>query len=943
MGKKLTILFAFVFCYFFSKSQTADFTFSTLNGLFCAPQLVTFTQNCTGTPRAFIWKFGNGNVGTNPIESNTYLSTGTYTVTLTAVYADIAIEVSKTIIINASPTISIMADKIKMCKPEQVNFSSSGSSFITSYQWNFGDGSPIQTTTLGAVSHTFLGFNTYNVTVKGITDYGCNASASIPIRIEKFAVSGFASPDNGCIPIISLLTVNPTFSAGDGLRSVSWVFGDGSPNVTRNTNFINHTYNISTPIFAKATITSNQGCTNEFIFDTLAFGIPLTPVAYTVPKQDTFCGSEFVKFYGYAANADFYNWDFNDGGTLSTKDTLVNHKFTELGDKYVTVTPSFNGCLGNKDTVKVYIKGVIAGLDFANTCADKKTYFFTNRSLGTVSHFEWSFSDAASFKDSVNYDVSHTFPQVGSFVTKLFVADSITGCKDSTSVNIYTANPVFTSNINAVCRDSLIIYRVLNSYPPGAGYKYEYHVNDTVITSFKDSLYFYPKNYGIYNDTVIISDNYPGTCSDSLQLNNIKVQGPVLAFNTPTNICLDSSVIILNNSYPFFSGDALIKWNWNFGDTKTDSVQKPAPHQYSNYGSYNIRLTVTDNKGCAQALNKPITINQLPKVVILPDSAAICKGNSVVLMGFSTDSLIWTPNTFISCNTCDTILASPPFTTTYTANAINKFGCKGFDTTFIKVYQPFDLVVSPSDTSICPNMPVQFKLNFAGITAWAPSTYLNDPNISNPLSIPGTSINYRVVVKDSIGCFTDTVNAYIKVTPNPIVETGPDQYLPFGNAFTITPVYNSNIRAYVWDPPTTLNCTNCATPTGTVLKTQSYTIKIIDKNGCKAEDSLTIFPLCENNIFLPNVFTPNNDGLNDYFYPITANYGFIKSFAIFNRQGEKVFERKNFSPNSPLLGWNGSVKGNEHISSQVFVWIMESDCSYEEATIITKGTVLLIR
>ena len=519
MGKKLTILFAFVFCYLFSKSQTADFTFSTSSSLFCAPQAVTFTQNCTGEPRAFIWKFGNGNVGTNPIETNTYLSTGTYTVILTAVYADVAIEVSKTIVINASPTISITADKIQMCKADQVNFIASGSSFITSYQWDFGDGSPIQTTTSGAVSHNFSGFHTYNVTVKGITDHGCNASASTPIKIEKFEVSGIASPNSGCIPINSMLTVNPNFMAGDGLHSVDWVFGDGSPNVTGTTNTINHTYNITSPIHASATITSNQGCTNQFVFDTLAFGIPLTPVAYTVPTQDTFCGSEIVKFYGFASNADFYNWDFNDGGTLTSKDTLVAHKFTELGDKYVTVTPSFHGCLGNKDTVKIFIKGVIAALDFANTCADKKTYFFTNLSLGLVDHFEWSFSDAGSFKDSVNYDVSHTFPQVGSFITKLLVSDSVSGCKDSTQVNIYTANPVFTSNKNAVCRDSLIIYRVLDSYPAGAGYKYEYHVNDTVITSLKDSLYFYPKNYGIYNDTVIISDNYPGTCSDTLLLN----------------------------------------------------------------------------------------------------------------------------------------------------------------------------------------------------------------------------------------------------------------------------------------------------------------------------------------------------------------------------------------------------------------------------------------
>src|SRR5258706_1679323 len=80
-------------------SQSVDFNFSTGNGLFCSPQVVTFSQNCTGNPTGFNWKFGNGQVGTSPVETINYAVPGTYSVKLIAFYATTAISVTKTIVI----------------------------------------------------------------------------------------------------------------------------------------------------------------------------------------------------------------------------------------------------------------------------------------------------------------------------------------------------------------------------------------------------------------------------------------------------------------------------------------------------------------------------------------------------------------------------------------------------------------------------------------------------------------------------------------------------------------------------------------------------------------------------------------------------------------------------------------------------------------------------
>ncbi|MEO6542140.1 MAG: gliding motility-associated C-terminal domain-containing protein, partial [Ferruginibacter sp.] len=112
--------------------------------------------------------------------------------------------------------------------------------------------------------------------------------------------------------------------------------------------------------------------------------------------------------------------------------------------------------------------------------------------------------------------------------------------------------------------------------------------------------------------------------------------------------------------------------------------------------------------------------------------------------------------------------------------------------------------------------------------------------------------------------------------------------------------------------------------------------------GCKASDTVRILINClEANLLMPNAFTPNNDGKNDYFYPITRGYRIVKYFVIFNRYGQKVFERRNFEPNIPTLGWDGRVKDSRYGTS-VFTWFMEAECDLGSMN-NSRGTVVLIR
>ena len=950
--KKITIVVLLLTIFSLASSaQVVDFSYSSNDGALCNLKQITFIQNAAGNPTGFIWSFGNRQSGTKPTESIIYAVAGSYTVTLTALYAKKAISVSKVITIGQTPTVALTADKNNLCMPGIINFKANGSSFITNYDWDFNDGSPLISSVNNIVSQNYLQYGTFNASVRATTAMGCIAEGKFPIQVKKIGITGSVSPDSGCVPINTFFNVRSTLPPGDAPLNYTWSFGDGSPVIINTTNTFNHFYLTATNINnANVIVTSVKGCTNQFVFKEVAYGTaPFNTYAKTFSSRDTFCGSEKITFYAKANNASRYVWDFGDGSKVVVSDTLVIHKYKSLGNKRVIVTPFFNGCPGTKDTIKLFIEGVIANFKYTNSCINKNVFQFRNTSLGNVSNFTWGFSDAPGLRDSINYNALHHFPLTGSFKTILSLTDSSTGCKDEKEIDIYTALPVFERTKINICKDSLVTYRVSETYPGNAGFIYKFNVGGDSINNSEDSvLNYYPGRQGNFNDKVLIINTIGGTCIDTLQIrDSLLVRGPVVSFTATNRFCVDKALIVVNNSYPYTATDTMLKWQWDFGANKRDTTQNPSPQLYNLASTYTIKLNATDKNGCSQTSQQVITIYPLPQIVTFPSESNICQSrDSVMLTAFSIDSLLWTSSSNLSCIYCDTTIAYPTVTTQYIAKAINRFGCLNYDTCNVKVFSPFSLNVYPADTSVCLGSPVNFTHNAQGITTWFPSTYLlNVENNSNTqVSIPKEGIVYKIIEIDSAGCYSDTAIARIGIYPFPKVNAGPDKVMQFNSIFNVSPTYSSDVSTYLWKPAVGLNCANCSTVEGVALKRASYSIEVTSINGCKASDSINLFLACEKgNIQLPGAFTPDNNGINDFFYPIAKGYRIIKSFSIFNRAGNKVFERKNFAPNIASFGWDGAVKSTGiSASAETFAWYIEAECDMGEL-VTSKGTVMLLR
>jgi gliding motility-associated-like protein len=115
-----------------------------------------------------------------------------------------------------------------------------------------------------------------------------------------------------------------------------------------------------------------------------------------------------------------------------------------------------------------------------------------------------------------------------------------------------------------------------------------------------------------------------------------------------------------------------------------------------------------------------------------------------------------------------------------------------------------------------------------------------------------------------------------------------------------------------------------------------------DSNGCKNTGQIQVIVVCPNsNVFVPNTFSPNGDGMNDVLYVRGKGLDRVKSLRIFNRWGELVFEQNDFPVNNSMYGWNGTYKGQKP-HPDVYVYQIEVFCENSEI-IRFEGNVALIQ
>ena len=193
----------------------------------------------------------------------------------------------------------------------------------------------------------------------------------------------------------------------------------------------------------------------------------------------------------------------------------------------------------------------------------------------------------------------------------------------------------------------------------------------------------------------------------------------------------------------------------------------------------------------------------------------------------------------------------------------------------------------------------------------------------------------------------DEIHLELEVTlsaPAPLLLTGPEVIEVYlGEDAFLNMQYNFAPDSIVWLPPDYLDDPQSPSPVALQpLQHITYEVRAFDANGCEVRAEVKVIVRSDIAVFIPNAFSPNDDGINDRFTVFAGPaVEEVEQLIIFDRWGNELFHLNNFPPNNPSLGWDGSYRG-QSMNPGVYVYYAKLrliDGSFMER----KGDLVLIR
>lgn len=369
------------------------------------------------------------------------------------------------------------------------------------------------------------------------------------------------------------------------------------------------------------------------------------------------------------------------------------------------------------------------------------------------------------------------------------------------------------------------------------------------------------------------------------------------------------------------NGDIASGYVWDFGDGQFSQLQNPT-HGYPTQGQYTVKL-VTKKRGCSDSATVVIDTRHPISASLTSDKDSICLGEAIAFDN-SGDRTTTTATYFYDYGNGVTGTTSNP---SYTYPAVGVYNvvhvvsdqipCTDTARKTVVVVEAPTASFTASDSSLCAGLGIDFLASASidyDTLRW---------NFGDGTVIPGAA-NIRHAY-DSGGVFTVTLTVgypqcptinltkEITVHPYPHVNIGEDTSIcPNGGAIPITNRINNPGIANLWSTGETGS---------SILITQpgDYWLRNTTDKGCSAADSIHVANACY--LDVPNAFSPNNDGLNDYFFPrqfLSSRLTYFK-MQVYDRWGQVIFETNKLDGR----GWDGYFNGKRQPQG-VYIYLIEA-------------------
>ena len=443
------------------------------------------------------------------------------------------------------------------------------------------------------------------------------------------------------------------------------------------------------------------------------------------------------------------------------------------------------------------------------------------------------------------------------------------------------------------------------------------------VSTAQNPSYTYP-GVGDYNVMLIVNPGLP-CCDTATKV--VSIHLPMTADFVFDTACAKKSLHFHDHSVSF--DGMLTSFNWNFNDGFPSAIENPS-HNFSHGGNFNVTLIAQNEFGCKDTATHQVYVYPLPIPLAGPDTT-ICNIDSVHLFATGGMNYSWTPNYNLSSTNIALPAASPDTSTDYIVTVIDANGCMNTDTATILIVDTVIATAGP-DTTICMNEPLQLFAEGGIYYHWEPNNLVT-ADVAAPFVAPTSNTTFTVT--SYIGSCLDVDTVAVNVLPIPVADAGPDGLINQGEKYQLQ---GSGVGNFIWSPPQTLINPTSDVPIAFPLNTTTYTLTLSNEFGCSSTDTVVVVVTHVHNLWVPNAFTPNGDGTNDFFIYFTKGIKQIVEMKIYSRWGELVYSM-NGSDETP---WDGNALDGRQLSMGVYVYDIIAE-TYDGDLLTRKGNITLLR
>lgn len=639
----------------------------------------------------------------------------------------------------------------------------------------------------------------------------------------------------------------------------------------------------------------------------------------------------------------------------------ANKIFSSSGTKNIVVTasiPAGSGVCSTVDEEKINFTFEVSDLPVAEftappkVCITKPVQFtYIDKKIGAqVITWQWDFGDGTTSKEQ---NPSHTYATIRTYNVKLVLGSKV-GCASlvfEKSVEIIRPLTNKFEIVSPLCTNTNISFINQTTSTDGIT-NWLWDFGDGVTSTDKNPFHVFTK-----------SGSYKINFTATSQIGCTETIEKIIKIVDPAGIDFPDPGSCINDFVPFtglVKSGAVSNWLWDFGDGSVNVIEQAkqnTQHKYLSTGSYNVTLKATSTEGCVTTLTKTISISgSNPKVSFeVLDKGNLCSNNLVNFKNTSTivfgnivrldiiyenktggNSAIFTDN-------------APTFDKVYA----HKYPVSSLDQNYQVIFRAFSgqscYTESPPTTVTIHGSPVVVFDNVAPVCLNAEKFLL-----SAAKEITGIKGNAKLTGKGIMGLYFDpalagvgdhlitytftsdkgceeTINNTIKVLDIPTVDAGADLDILLAGEKQINPKETGNNVTYKWTPALGLSADDIINPIASPTEDTKYTLVVTSKDGCMVADEVSV--IVHIDPMIPNVFSPNADGINDT-WSIKYLETFVKaSIRIFNRAGLQVFYANQYT-----TPWDGKYNNSE-VPVGVYYYIIEPNNGRKRYT----GSITLLR